>query len=887
MKSMVMPRGLLAAMLVSACLANAKLNTEGPHGPPYVLVGDIQVPVEDFQREADPLGASPNLGKSRLWAGGSVRYAIATDYTNAENPAAFLSNDDARISWAVAHLEEKTCIRMSKCASPATCEQPFIVFVSHASSCSSYIGNIGSVNTIHIPSWCSRGSVVHEIYHSLGVHHEQVRFDRDEYVTVNTNNIDPDAMGNFNKMAASSHDLGAYNYGSIMHYDNYGFSINGQQTIESPQPIGQRSGLSAGDIATIDFLYNGCSAVFAAPVCMTNRDELETYEINIYQDFQCQFNVEWTAGQYVYVNYSLTTAPESSMTFPPRNLMTDSNSRRVLFKPSVLDVDKVYTVAATFTAATNAALSTTCSTTVKTVRGPLPPPVAFIPSGVGIHTAMYRGTLVLDFPDFDSITSVQNWTGIVDFTFAEWSNLGYDDDFASRHTGYLTINVPGDHTFYLTSDDGSRMFLDGVLIIDNGGIHGSVTETSTKYLVPGKYEVRVEYFEARGGNTLKWEWKQPGAAEQEVVPLERLDPLFCPTIDALGRCQAPSIVFISSGRVGVHTATYRAATGTSMQNFPTFDTTNPVDFWTGIVDFNTTAWSNLGYNDNFASRHTGYLTVNVGGYHTFYLTSDDGSRMFLDGVLIIDNGGLHSSATKTATTLLVPRQYEVRIEYFEYGGAQILKWEWKQPGAAEKEAVPLERLDPLYCQTTDDAGRCEAPSIVFIPSGTGILTETYRAATGTSMQNFPVFDNTNPVDFWTGIVDFNTNQWSNLGYDDNFASRHTGYLTVNVEGYHMFYLTSDDGSRMFLDGVLIIDNGGLHGSVTETATRLLVPRKYEVRIEYFEYGGAQILKWEWKQPGEAEKVVVPLERLVPLYCPTTDDTGRCQALSTGAPATDN
>ncbi|KAJ9454004.1 Zinc metalloproteinase nas-13 [Diplonema papillatum] len=412
---MVMPHGLLAVMLAGAGLANAKLNTEGPHGPPYVLVGDIQVPVEGTHRQADPLGASPFMGKANLWPGGSLRYAIATDSTNSADPAPYLSNDDARISWAVAHLEEKTCIRMSKCASPATCEEPYIRFRSYASGCNSPMGNTGRVNTINLASRCSRGTVVHEILHSLGVQHEHVRFDRDEYVTVNANNLEPGKT--FSKYGASGRDLGAYDYGSIMHYPSTAYSINGKPTIEAPQPIGQDSGLSAGDIATIDFLYNGCSAVFAAPVCMASRDEHKTYEINPYQQFQCQFNVEWTAGENVYVSYSLTTAPASSMTFPQGALLNDSDSRRVVFTPSFLDMDKVYTVAATFTAATDAALSTTCSTTVRVVPGPTyvdvktghmsnaktNGEVSIVLFGSGSDAA---GDAVMDSPDTGDITTV-------------------------------------------------------------------------------------------------------------------------------------------------------------------------------------------------------------------------------------------------------------------------------------------------------------------------------------------------------------------------------------------------------------------------------------------------------------------------------------------------
>eukprot|EP00659_Diplonema_papillatum_P005692 gene5692-8689_t len=63
--------------------------------------------------------------------------------------------------------------------------------------------------------------------------------------------------------------------------------------------------------------------------------------------------------------------------------------------------------------------------------------------------------------DYDSRTPAQDWIGVIDFDTNGWSLLGYGDGhFTSRHTGYLTVTVTGDHTFYLTSNDGSRMFLD-------------------------------------------------------------------------------------------------------------------------------------------------------------------------------------------------------------------------------------------------------------------------------------------------------------------------------------------------------------------------------------------------------------------------------------------
>ena len=60
---------------------------------------------------------------------------------------------------------------------------------------------------------------------------------------------------NFNQHITDGDDVGAYDFGSIMHYPRNAFSVNGTDTITplAALPpgvvIGQRTGLSAGDIA--------------------------------------------------------------------------------------------------------------------------------------------------------------------------------------------------------------------------------------------------------------------------------------------------------------------------------------------------------------------------------------------------------------------------------------------------------------------------------------------------------------------------------------------------------------------------------------------------------------------------------------------------------------
>ncbi|KAJ9437540.1 Zinc metalloproteinase nas-1 [Diplonema papillatum] len=231
------------------------------------------------------------------------------------------------------------------------------------------------------------------------------------------------------------------------------------------------------------------------------------------------------------------------------------------------------------------------------------------------------------------------------------------------------------------------------------------------------------------------------------------------------------------------------------------------------------------------SSHNGYVKVYVAGDYTFYVTTN-------------------------------------------------LKLEWQQPGEVEKVVVPQGRLSPLYCPTTNALGKCEAAKTVFPPPGLGMRTEVCILYTS-AVHDFPDYDSRTPAQDWIGVIDFDTNGWSLLGYGDgHFTSRHTGYLTVTVTGDHTFYLTSNDGSRMFLDGLMIVDNGRPYSgpSIIRNATTYLVPGQYEVRVEYFQDRVQQVFRWEWQQPGDEEKVVVPWERLSPLYCPTTDAVGFCQGM---------
>lgn len=85
------------------------------------------------------------------------------------------------------------------------------------------------------PGCMSKGTIMHEMIHALGFHHEQNRANRDDYVEVLLQNVQPGRESQFRKLdkgQATAFGV-AYNQQSIMHYGGKAFSKNGNPTIKA------------------------------------------------------------------------------------------------------------------------------------------------------------------------------------------------------------------------------------------------------------------------------------------------------------------------------------------------------------------------------------------------------------------------------------------------------------------------------------------------------------------------------------------------------------------------------------------------------------------------------------------------------------------------------
>ncbi len=78
------------------------------------------------------------------------------------------------------------------------------------------------------------------------------------------------------------------------------------------------------------------------------------------------------------------------------------------------------------------------------------------------------------------------------------------------------------------------------------------------------------------------------------------------------------------------------------------------------------------------------------GSYTFYLNSDDGSRLIIDGKSLINNDGQHSQQEESATITLSAGEYLVQIPYFQGPATRIaLELKWRGPNVPEKSYIPL------------------------------------------------------------------------------------------------------------------------------------------------------------------------------------------------------
>ncbi len=131
----------------------------------------------------------------------------------------------------------------------------------------------------------------------------------------------------------------------------------------------------------------------------------------------------------------------------------------------------------------------------------------------GLRSEYFEGKCASAAGDFGKLTRVSSGT------IEDLSQLPEhrESDFALRWSGLLDVAKAGRHEFFTRSDDGSVLYVDGKLVVDNDGVHPAQERTGGLWLERGLHAFSVSMFEAAGGEELSVSW-QPPAGAQEIVP---------------------------------------------------------------------------------------------------------------------------------------------------------------------------------------------------------------------------------------------------------------------------------------------------------------------------------------------------------------------------------
>jgi len=245
-------RILFFSLLLFYAEAFAFVDAEGNE---WTQLEDMIVPVESIVNKNSAIDKGLMPKGVRLWKDGIVRYSFSSN-VSMSNRQMFLQ--------ACAKMGEFADI---KCLPRRSFDSDYI-FVQHTNNpgiCgSSFLGRYGGRQAYKIRCWRMR-TLQHELMHALGLTHEHNRMDRDEHIVIRWENILPGLENNYERISLSNTHrvLGYYDFASIMQYDSYGGSRNGD-IVMYRKDLGPVTGrindsdvMSFGDHYILYSLYGG------------------------------------------------------------------------------------------------------------------------------------------------------------------------------------------------------------------------------------------------------------------------------------------------------------------------------------------------------------------------------------------------------------------------------------------------------------------------------------------------------------------------------------------------------------------------------------------------------------------------------------------------------
>ena len=289
-----------------------------------------------------------------------------------------------------------------------------------------------------------------------------------------------------------------------------------------------------------------------------------------------------------------------------------------------------------------------------------------------------------------------------------------------------------------------------------------------------------------------------------------------------------------------------------LSSMPDFASHTPVEVTTtSDVDFHNPHFTAMGYTDNFGAVFEGKLYVE-GGSYPLGISSDDGSKLYVNGELLVDNGGTHGNRARGATIDLEEGYHDIKIEYFDSVHTAVMVFGLLN----ENNLVDPMSEDVLFRYESGEGitsactlpegyaevnGDCDDYNELKNPTLTEVCDDLDNDCDGTidndlqtefyidldndgvgsertlvpgwdvsfyvfdeELSSMPDFASHTPVEVTTtSDVDFHNPHFTAMGYTDNFGAVFEGQLYVEGGSYPLG-ISSDDGSKLYVNGELLV-----------------------------------------------------------------------------------
>lgn len=260
------------------------------------------------------------------------------------------------------------------------------------------------------------------------------------------------------------------------------------------------------------------------------------------------------------------------------------------------------------------------------------------------------------------------------------------------------------------------------------------------------------------------------------------------------------------------------------------------------------------------------LTISMAGTYTFFTSSDDGSLLFIDGALVVDNDGDHANQERSGAANLTAGTHEVIVGFYENSGAQVLDVSWQGPDTSNaKQSLNTQISQPSNCAISIPV---PPPNSCYAYYQGSVSANTYNLNVATFIRD----------GFQAGFSINDRDVNSNYGF-----IFHTE-INITTPGNYTFYTRSDDGSLLFVDGQLVVDNNGNHGVRERSGTISLSSGVHSIIVGMHEAFGGEFLSASIQGPdtvnarvnlGSYAELQIPAncQRYFPVDISVTKDDG--------------